>query len=76
MATKLSPEIMRRVMWDIKRETHPDDKYTAQMLRFRREVEAELAAHRVDNPDAVLDVPDEMPDAEVNVMNPYGKSKK
>lgn len=73
----LTPDTMRTIMWDMRRETPPDATYTGEMKRWRRETEAELAHYRIEHPDAQLEIPEELPNAsDINASNPYAPAPK
>lgn len=52
-------EEMTRVVRDIVRD-NPPEGYTPEMIRWRNEVESEFEAWKVENPDAVLDLPNDI----------------
>lgn len=63
-------DVLNRIVLDVSGGISPDDSvllYDDEMLEFRKIVSDEWEAHKKDNPDAILHVPDELPSAHIPV---------
>ena len=61
-------DVLNRIVYDISGGISPDDSvllYNDEMLEFREIVSKEWEAHKAENPDAILHVPEELPSANI-----------